>query len=197
MKSHMESLKKPQLSSDSPLSWAVFISGFGSNLQALIDADPKIRIELVVSSRAEAPGLERAKVAGIPTLILPKSIDWIELSTTLTRLNIDRIFLAGFMKVVPSLFISDWTNRILNLHPSLLPAYKGLGAIERSYKDNASMGVTVHWVTQDLDAGPILLQKEVLAAGRAQDFPFDTVKELIHKTENQIVVDAVRRCQEC
>lgn len=195
MKSQQDELANTQVGSGASLTWAVFISGHGSNLQALIDADPKIKIELVISSRADAYGLERAKQAGIATLVLPKSIDWEQLSSHLTTLKIDRLFLAGFMKVIPAGFIAQWPHKILNLHPSLLPAYKGLKAIERSFEDNAAMGVSVHWVTPDLDGGPILLQKEVYAAGTPKNHSFETVEAAIHKIENQLVVEAVKRCQ--
>lgn len=179
------------------LNWAVFISGHGSNLQAMIDAHPAINIRLVVSNKAEAQGVARAERAGIPTLILPQDIDWSEVTSSLRAQQVDRIFLAGFMKIIPADFIRDWTEKMLNLHPSLLPNYKGLRAIERSYEDGAAMGVTIHWVTADLDAGPILLQREVFEAGVAKRMDLSTVKTKIHQVENEMVVEAVRRCQGC
>jgi phosphoribosylglycinamide formyltransferase-1 len=176
--------------------WAVFISGNGSNLQALIDAQPPVSIALVVSNKAEALGVGRARKAGIPVKILPKEISWFDLSADLKANQIERIFLAGFMKVIPESFIQDWPLKILNLHPSLLPNYKGLRAIERSYADGAAMGVTVHWVIPDLDAGPVLLQKEVFTAQEAKSLSIEQVKEKIHQVENQMVVEAVRRCSQ-
>lgn len=182
--------------SSSPLKWAVFISGNGSNLQALIDAQPFLSIALVVSSKADAFGVQRAEKAGIPVLVLPKEISWDQLSVELKTKNIDRIFLAGFMRVIPESFVQDWPQRILNLHPSLLPHYKGLRAIERSYEDGAAMGVTIHWVIPDLDAGPILMQKQIFAAQEAKGLSLEQVKEKIHQVENQMVVEAVRRCSQ-
>lgn len=179
------------------LSWVVFISGNGSNLQALLDSDPKINISLVVSSKAEAFGVERAKKAGVPVLIFTKENSWDGLSIELKKLQIDRIFLAGFMKVIPASFINDWENKILNLHPSLLPSYKGLKAIERSFEDGAAIGITIHWVTAELDAGPILLQKEVFPAGSTRSLSLDSVKDQVHKIENKMVVEAVWMCHKC
>jgi len=179
----------------SSLRWVVFISGEGSNLQALLDADPKIQIVTVVSSRAEAPGVARAKRLGVPTIIFSKDSSWMDLSNQLKQLMIDRIFLLGFMKVIPEIFITEWKDKILNLHPSLLPNYRGLRAIERSYEDAAALGVTIHWVTPELDAGPILLQREIFSQGQVKEIPFEKVKAVIHQTENEMVVEAVRRIQ--
>jgi phosphoribosylglycinamide formyltransferase-1 len=148
------------------LKWAIFISGFGSNLQALLDLNlPEFSVALVISNNSQAYGLQRAKKYNVPTIILPKPIqssDWKELSHRLKVEKIDRIFLLGFLRIVPSEFIKDWENKILNLHPSLLPAYPGLKSIEKSYQDGAAMGVTVHWVTEGLDEGEILLQEKIL-----------------------------------
>jgi phosphoribosylglycinamide formyltransferase-1 len=177
--------------------WAVFISGRGSNLQALLDAVPKIQISLVVSSNVDAIGVERAHRAGVSVLILPKNISWGELSEELKLHKVDRIFLAGFMKVIPESFIGAWPKKILNLHPSLLPSYKGLRAIERGYADGAALGVTIHWVTPELDAGPVFLQREVYPAGTAGAHSLIEVEEQIHRVENELVVEAVRRCEGC
>lgn len=183
--------------SQSKKKWAVFISGNGSNLQALIDAQPSIPIEVVVSSRAEAFGLQRAVKAAIPTKVLSKEIDWEELHGFLKSKGVDYIFLAGFMRLVPPTFVDRWEGRMVNLHPSLLPAFKGLKAIERSYQEGAAMGVTVHWVTADLDAGPLILQRGLLEAGEAKAFTLEEVAQKIHQLENEMVVEAVRRIQSC
>lgn len=179
------------------LIWAVFISGHGSNLQALLDAEPKIQIGLVVSSKADALGIERAHRAGVPVIILPKDIPWNDLSAELKKRNIDRIFLAGFMRMIPASFVEAWSEKILNLHPSLLPNYKGLRAIERSYEDGAAMGVTIHWVTPELDGGPILIQQEVLSQEFVRKLSFEDAREKLRQVENELVVAAVRRCEEC
>lgn len=180
-----------------PIRWAVFISGNGTNLQALLDADPKISIATVVSSNAEARGVERAQQAGVPVIVHTKTSSWSELSQKLKELQIHYIFLLGFMKIIPEAFLLDWKDKILNLHPSLLPHYKGLRAIERSYEDRAAIGITIHWVTPELDAGPILVQREVFAVGQSQALSLEQVQTQIHRIENEMVVEAVRRIQQC
>ena len=188
----------PSTSSNSSfLRWAVFISGNGSNLQALLDADPKIPVVTVVSNKAEARGVVRAEHAGVPVILHDKNSTWSELSQQLKNLQIQYIFLLGFMKIIPESFILEWKNKILNLHPSLLPHYKGLRALERSYEDQAAIGVTIHWVTPELDDGPILLQKEVFAPGESKALSLEQVKTQIHRMENEMVVEAVRRIQQC
>lgn len=137
---------------------AIFISGRGSTMQALLDHTSTLRCALVVSSKANAPGLLRARRHGIPTLVLDKKIDYEVLHKELKQRKIDRIFLAGFMKIVPASFIQKWEGQIVNIHPSLLPLYPGLSAFENSHAEKDSMGVTLHQVTKDLDAGPILRQ---------------------------------------
>ncbi len=177
--------------------WAVFISGQGTNLQALLDAHPKVSVEMVITSRLDAPGVARAERAGVPVVLHSKGASWSELSLYLQNQKIDLIFLLGFMRVLPEEFVRDWDKKILNLHPSLLPEYRGLRAMERSYEDGAAMGVTIHWVTPQLDEGPLLLQKEIFAKGQAKAFSFEKVKTHIHQAENELVVEAVRKVQSC
>ncbi|HRO68510.1 MAG TPA: formyltransferase family protein, partial [Pseudobdellovibrionaceae bacterium] len=126
--------------------WAVFISGRGSNLQALLDQATVQEIRWVLSSKESAPGLLRAKRAGVPYAVLPKKIDWDELDGELRNRGITDLFLAGFMKLVPAPFVERWEGRMLNVHPSLLPAYPGLRAFEKSYEEKQEMGVTAHIV---------------------------------------------------
>ena len=139
--------------------WAVFISGTGSNLQALLDRcyDPMPLV--VYSSKASAAGLSKAKRMGIHTVALSNPIDWTELEQDLHRRRIQKIFLLGFMKIIPESFVNRWSNRMVNLHPSLLPLYPGLRAFEKAYEDKALLGATVHYVTPDLDSGPIIRQR--------------------------------------
>lgn len=181
--------------------WAVFISGQGTNLQSLIDANPLINIVVVISSKSEAYGVQRATQAGIPVQILSKNVNWQSLSDELKSLKIDFIFLLGFMKIIPESFVLEWPNKILNLHPSLLPLFKGLNAIERSYEDGAAMGVTIHWVVPELDAGPILIQEEVIPAllksENIRTISLEQARLQIQKCENKMVVEAVRRCEAC
>ncbi|MBX3040278.1 MAG: hypothetical protein KF789_06150, partial [Bdellovibrionaceae bacterium] len=122
----------------------MFISGRGSNLQALLDQSPVQEIRWVFSSKDSAPGLLRAKRAGVPVTVLAKKIDWDALDLELRKRGITDLFLAGFMKMVPASFVAKWEGRILNVHPSLLPMYPGLEAFEKSYQEKQDMGVTVH-----------------------------------------------------
>jgi phosphoribosylglycinamide formyltransferase-1 len=159
---------------------AIFISGRGSTMQALLDNLFVLRYSLVVSSKADAPGLLRARRQGIPTLVLDKKIDYEALHQELLQRKIDRIFLAGFMKIVPPEFIKKWSGKIVNIHPSLLPLFPGLSGFEKSFENRADMGATLHEVTEDLDAGPILRQfcfyskarwqKENIDLNRAQTY---------------------------
>jgi phosphoribosylglycinamide formyltransferase-1 len=185
------------------LKWAVFISGFGSNLQALLDLGlPEVSIALVVSNNPEAYGVERAKKHNVPVITLPKPIkasDWRHLSDRLKAEKIDCIFLLGFLRIVPPEFVKNWENQMLNLHPSLLPAYPGLKSIEKSYQDGAAMGVTVHWVSEGLDEGQILLQEKVMEAADTADrkhkVTLAEAAEMIHQLEHKLVIEAVKLCQ--
>jgi len=162
---------------------AVLISGRGSNMQALVKAamapDYPASIALVVSNQPEAEGLAYAVDRGIPARAI-SHVDYpsraafeSELDLTLHEHKIEIVALAGFMRILTATFISHWTGRILNIHPSLLPAYKGLHTHERAILEGAKQhGCTVHLVTADLDAGPILLQAEVPV------FPDDTSETL-------------------
>lgn len=155
-----------------PLNLAVFISGNGSNLQALIDAcanpDFPARIALVFSNKAEAYGLERAAKAEIPTEVLShkgfasrEEYDAAVLDI-LGRYPVDLVCLAGFMRLITPVLINPWEGRMINIHPSLLPAYKGLDTHARVLADGQKKhGCTVHFVVPEMDAGPIILQKEV------------------------------------
>lgn len=140
--------------------WAIFISGTGSNLQALLDLATEARPTLVISNQVQAPGLGKARRMGIPTLVIKNPIDWNFISNELKNFGIQKIFLLGFMKILPASFISGWQNKILNLHPSLLPLYPGLHAFEKAYQDKKPLGATVHRVVAQVDAGPQLLQKK-------------------------------------
>jgi phosphoribosylglycinamide formyltransferase 1 len=150
----------------------VLISGRGSNLQALIDAiaDGRLNasIALVISNREDAAGLERARVAGIETVVLSHrafaSRDEYdrELSRELQSRDVALVCLAGFMRLVGSGLIDAFPSRILNIHPSLLPAFPGLDAQRQAIEHGAKVsGVTVHLVTAELDGGPIVVQRAV------------------------------------
>jgi len=151
---------------------AILISGRGSNMQAIIDGvkDGRIRatIALVLSNRADAAGLARAQAAGLDTLVLSHrdyttraAYDTALARELLTR-DVSLVCLAGFMRLLGPDFVSAFPNRVLNIHPSLLPAFPGLDAQRQAWEHGAKVsGVTVHFVTADLDAGPIVAQTAV------------------------------------
>ena len=151
---------------------AVLISGRGSNMASLIEAaqDPAYPAEivLVVSNRPDAGGLERARAAGIATAVVDHkghpdraSFD-AALDATLREHGIEIVCLAGFMRILTPGFVESWAGRMLNIHPSLLPAFKGTDTHARALAAGvARHGCTVHFVTPELDSGPIVAQAEV------------------------------------
>ena len=178
-----------------PVRWAVFISGRGSNLGALIDmraeAEGQFEVALVVSSSSDAPGLARAHRAGVPTLVLDKRINWSALSHELRRRSIERIALLGFMRIAPGDFCSLWNGAIFNLHPSLLPSYPGLQSIERAHLDGAAIGATVHEVVPAVDEGKIVALRVSFCAGAASSSSTRDVEARVHRDEQQLVRRAV------
>lgn len=151
---------------------AVLVSGGGSNLQALIDEcakpDSPARIVLVLSNNADAFGLQRAAKAGIETAVVnhrdfPDRPSFEQaISRELAARDVEIVCLAGFMRVLTPGFVENWHDRMLNIHPSLLPAYKGLHTHERALADGmAEHGCTVHLVRPALDDGPLLIQAKV------------------------------------
>ena len=178
--------------------WAVLISGRGSNLAALLEMRDEIDVRLVVSSSPKAYGLLRARRAGVPAVLTPlipntKKIDWPRLTQLLRQNGITRVFLAGFMKIVPPEFVAEWRGCIVNLHPSLLPAYPGLKSIERAYNEGAAIGVTVHEVNEEVDAGQVICQRRCLNASEIREYSLDRVEFLIHVDEQRTVKEAIRR----
>jgi len=147
----------------------VLISGRGSNLQALIDAcaepDFPAEIACVISNVSDVEGLRRAARAGIPahtvahgTFAGRESFD-MAMDTILRRANVAIVCLAGFMRVLSDRFVEDWLGRLINIHPSLLPAFKGLDVHRRVVESGARIsGCTVHFVVPELDSGPIIAQ---------------------------------------
>ena len=161
----------------------VLISGRGSNLQAISDAITTGRlratIAVVISNVASAAGLERARAAGLPTLVLPHTdhparVDYDRrLADALGQYHVDLVCLAGFMRLVSPAFIDRFPNKIVNIHPSLLPAFPGLDAPRQALDHGVKVtGATVHFVDAQLDAGPIILQ------GAVPLLPDDTAERL-------------------
>ena len=151
---------------------AVLISGRGTNLQALIDAcadpDYPAEVALVISNKPKAQGLDRARAAGIPQEIIDhKDFETREhfeeaLNHALKTAKADFVCLAGFMRVLTAGFASDWRGRLINIHPSLLPAFEGLHVHERMIQAGVKLaGCTVHFVSAEVDNGPIIGQAAV------------------------------------
>jgi len=188
------------MNEQTPQRFAVFISGNGSNLQAIIDAwkngDITAEPALVISSRAGAFGLQRAEKAGIATAVFdPKeytntqSVDR-DMVIRLKKDNIDFIVMAGYMRILTKFFIKEYHQKILNIHPSLLPSFKGMQGIKDTMTYGCKVaGVTVHFVNEKMDHGPIILQDSVKIQEK------DTVKTLtqkIHKLEHRVYPKAVQ-----
>jgi len=178
----------------------VLISGGGTNLQALIDRIAEgtldARIALVVSSRADAYGLKRAEAAGIQTLTLsreiyadPETADEI-IAAELQRYGVDYVIMAGYMRMVHGPILAAFPNRVVNIHPALLPSFKGAHAIQDAFDYGAKVtGVTVHFADNSYDCGPIIAQRS-LAVGEGWD-----VSELethIHEIEHALYPDVVQ-----
>jgi phosphoribosylglycinamide formyltransferase-1 len=178
----------------------VLISGRGSNLQAIIDAIAGGRlaatVAIVISNRADAAGLGRARGAGIETLYLnPRDYDDRDaydaaIAEVLRARRVDLVCLAGFMRLVGPRLLEAFPNRILNIHPSLLPSFPGLDAQRQALEHGVQVtGATVHLVTSELDGGPIVLQAAVPVA------PGDSVDSLsarILLEEHRIYPEAIR-----
>jgi phosphoribosylglycinamide formyltransferase-1 len=146
----------------------ILISGRGSNMLALLDAQLPCRIAAVISNRADAGGLDIAQKRGIPTAVVSHrdhpdraSFD-AALAKTIDSFNPDFVVLAGFMRILTEPFVSRYSGRLINIHPSLLPAYGGLDTHNRALQDGVKIhGCTVHFVTPALDHGPIIIQAAV------------------------------------
>ena len=178
----------------------VLISGRGSNLKAIIDAIEQQRLDasiaIVISNRADAPGLDHARQAGIQTLVIGhKSFATREdydraLVKALNDRQVGLVCLAGFMRLLSPVFIDAFPDRILNIHPSLLPKYAGLHPQQQALDDGATVsGATVHFVNADLDAGPIVLQETVPV--RAGDTA-ETLAARILTVEHQLYPRAIQ-----
>lgn len=177
---------------------AVLVSGTGTNLQALIDEvhGPDIEIAAMASSRADAGGLDRAKRAGIETAVFPAG-DHAERETRDAMLGdwlderaVELVVLAGWMELLGPAFVRRFAGRIINVHPSLLPAFPGLGAIEQAVDYGAkTTGVTVHFVDERMDSGAIILQE---ALDLPYPAPIAEIEERLHGIEHRLLPRAVR-----
>ena len=179
---------------------AVLVSGEGSNLQALIDsvhAEGAVEIVGVASNNPGAYGLRRAHAAGIDTAAFPAS-DYPDradrddaLAAWLEERQVGLVVLAGFMELLGPAFVNRFTGRIVNVHPSLLPAFPGVRAIEQALDYGVRvMGVTVHFVDEEVDSGPIILQEAFDAVPYARDI--EAVERRVHEIEHRLLPEAVR-----
>ncbi len=183
-----------------PLNIGVLISGSGSNLQSLIDHIQEgtldARISLVVSSRPDAYGIERAKKAGIPVLVLNReayadaAAANKRIADALKEAGAEYVVMAGYMRMVTAEVLDAFPDRVVNLHPALLPSFKGAHAIQDAFDFGAKVtGVTVHFANADYDKGPIIAQRAVEVREN------DTVEALearIHAVEHELYPHVVQ-----
>jgi phosphoribosylglycinamide formyltransferase 1 len=178
----------------------VLLSGRGSNFEALADSVaagriPDAEIVIVISNRDNAPGIERARARGIEARVIPskglerETYDRLVVAA-LQEKRVDLVCMAGYMRLVSAYFVSSFRNRILNIHPSLLPAFPGLESQRQALEHGVKFsGCTVHFVDENLDAGPIVLQAVVPVED--SDTP-ETLAERILREEHRIYTEAVR-----
>lgn len=172
----------------------VLISGSGTNLQAFIDqiAAGKLDAEivLVISSRPDAYGIERAKAAHIPVLALNRDIYTDKeaadkrIAEALQQAGAEYVFMAGYMRMVTPVMLEAFPNRIVNLHPALLPSFKGAHGIQDAFDAGVKYtGVTVHFANAEYDKGPIIVQEPVAVL---EDDTVDTLEARIHAVEHRL-----------
>jgi phosphoribosylglycinamide formyltransferase-1 len=178
---------------------AVLASGAGSNLQAILDrlhGRDGIEVVAIASNKADAPALERARRAGIENAVFERAehpdraardvaiAEWLE------SRGVDLVVLAGYMELLSAEFVERFSGRIINVHPALLPSFPGLDPIDRALEHGVRVtGVTVHFVDQGVDSGPIILQ-------RAIEVPYtrdrSRLEEEIHRVEHELLPEAIR-----
>ena len=178
---------------------AVLASGGGTNLQAILDqlhGTDGIEVVGAISDKPEATALERARRAGVETAVFPASDyedreqrdqaigDWLE------HREVDLVVLAGYMQLLSPQFVQRFRNRIINVHPALLPAFPGLEAVRQALDHGSKVtGVTVHFVDEGVDSGPIIFQRPV-PVPPSRDW--DELEEAIHRTEHALLPEAIR-----
>ena len=176
----------------------VLLSGSGTNLQAIIDAIVEglpTDIVLVVSSRPDAYGIERARAAGLPTLVMTreKYADVLaadaQIVEALQEAGAEYVVMAGYMRKVTSVMLDAFPNRVLNLHPALLPSFKGAHAIADAFNAGVKVtGVTVHFANADYDKGPIVAQRAITVA---ENDTLDTLEAKIHDVEHVLYPEVI------
>ena len=179
---------------------AVFASGNGSNFQALVDAQKKnffdARIVLLVCDNPDAFVLKRAQKEGVKSALVTRKDfsskkDFEDaIDAHLEKERVDLIALAGFMRMLSASFVEQYAGRIINIHPALLPAFKGARAIKDAFDSKVkTTGVTVHYVDELMDHGPVILQKEVSIA---DNDTLQTLEAKIHSVEHVLYPEAIR-----
>jgi phosphoribosylglycinamide formyltransferase-1 len=174
----------------------VFASGSGTNLQAIIDAQiDTIEIVLVFSNKSDAYALERAKTHNIPALVIDhkgyKSREEYDsdIVKALEPYKLDLIVLAGYMRILSPVFVRAYKDKIINIHPALLPSFPGINSAKQAFEYGVKFtGVTVHFVDEGVDTGPILLQSVVEIE---DDDTEETLLQKIHRVEHQIYPKAL------
>ncbi len=179
---------------------AVLVSGSGTNLQAIIDAVKSgyipAKIALVLSDKKDAFALERARKAGIETAVLDKKdfktredFDKVIIEN-LKKRDVGLVVLAGFMRLLSPHFIQEYRNKVINIHPALLPSFRGTHGIKDALEHGAKVtGATVHFVDEKLDNGPIIIQRTVeVKEGDTEE----TLLERVHKEEHRIYPEAIK-----
>ena len=164
-------------------------SGNGTNFENIVRSWPEIDVVLMVYNKKDCGAVKRANKLGIPSCHI-KSKDEDLIIKYFKALDIDYIVLAGWMRILSSKFIQAFQDKIINIHPSLLPKYKGLDSIQRAL-DNGDhvIGCTVHMVTEELDSGKILMQEEI---GIHPHDNIDSVTRAVHEAEHRIVPEVLR-----
>ena len=178
----------------------VLLSGSGTNLQAIIDRIEQgtldASIELVVSSRMDAYGLERARKHGLQTLTISRELyaeplvaDEV-IAAELKMHNVDYVIMAGYMRMVHDPILASYPNRVVNLHPALLPSFKGAHAIRDAYDYGVKVtGVTVHFANDKYDCGPIIAQQALVVE---EGWTVDELEEHIHAIEHELYPNTIQ-----
>lgn len=183
-----------------PLKIGVLISGSGTNLQALIDAieagNLDARIELVVSSKPDAKGLVRAQEAGIQTLSLNPTVYQNArvansiIAEELQRAGVEYVVMAGYMRKVTEEILNAYPDKVVNLHPALLPSFVGAHAIEDAYRAGVKVtGITVHFANKEYDEGPIIAQR---AVNIEEEDTLEMLEARIHEVEHVLLPEVVQ-----
>lgn len=182
-----------------PLKIGVLLSGSGTNLQAIIDAAAEglpVEIVHVVSSRPDAFGIERAHRAGIPVTVLNRDVyaDPVEadkrIAETLRYAHAEYVVMTGYMRKVTPVLLDAFPDRVLNLHPALLPSFKGAHAIQDAFDAGVKVtGITVHFANEDYDKGPIVAQRAVEVR---EDDTLDDLEARIHEVEHVLYPEVLR-----